>query len=156
MLFKKGSSLLIVLSVMLLFSFRTKEPCIPVLNAYTLAIDSPGVDSMILLHKQIDKGDGKVVFQKGTASYYSNKFEGKRTASGDIFSQSKFTAAHRTLALGTMVRVTNLKNNLWVDVKVNDRMGRSKHKIDLSRAAAKEIDMVRSGWANVTIEILED
>lgn len=128
----------------------------PILNAYTLAIDSPGVDSMILQPKQSEKGASKVIFQKGTASYYSSKFEGRRTASGEIFSQSKYTAAHRKLPLGTKVRVTNLKNNLWVDVKVNDRMGRSKHKIDLSRAAAMEIGMVRSGWANVTIEILED
>lgn len=92
---------------------------------------------------------------RGGASYYADKFDGRQTASGETFRQNKLTAAHRTLAFGTMVRVKNLKNGKTVDVKINDRgpfvSGRI---IDLSRAAAEKIDMIRDGVANVEVTVL--
>lgn len=92
---------------------------------------------------------------RGLASYYHDKFDGRTTASGEVFNQRLLTAAHKTLPFGTMVRVTNLKNNRQTVVKINDRgpfvEGRI---IDLSLAAAKELDMVASGVTQVTIEIL--
>ncbi|HLS10748.1 MAG TPA: septal ring lytic transglycosylase RlpA family protein [Flavobacteriaceae bacterium] len=91
--------------------------------------------------------------QQGEASYYHNKFRGKKTASGERFRQYKLTAAHRTLPFGTKVKVTNLRNGKSVRVKINDRGpfvdGRI---IDLSRKAARRIDLLNSGVAPVKIE----
>lgn len=91
------------------------------------------------------------------ASYYADKFHGKATASGEIFDMNDFTCAHKTLPFGTVLRVTNLANNRSVSVRVNDRgpfvAGRE---IDLSKAAARQLDMIRTGTANVKIEILSD
>ncbi|WP_207535389.1 septal ring lytic transglycosylase RlpA family protein [Desertivirga arenae] len=92
------------------------------------------------------------ITQTGNASYYAKKFNGRRTASGDKFRSSKRTAAHKTLPFGTKVKVTNLKNGKSVKVKINDRgpfvAGRI---IDLSRKAARKIDMLNDGVAKVEI-----
>lgn len=91
----------------------------------------------------------------GIASYYGADFHGKRTASGETFDQWKLTCAHRDLPFGTRLRVTNLKNEKSVIVRVNDRgpwvAGRM---IDLSYAAAQKIDLIRDGVTRVKIEIL--
>ena len=92
----------------------------------------------------------------GVASYYATKFHGRKTASGEIFYKDSLTAAHKTLPFGTKVRVTNLKNNKSVIVKVNDRgMQGKKRIIDLSPAAAKELNMIGSGLIKVKVEVLE-
>lgn len=91
--------------------------------------------------------------QTGKASFYAKKFEGRRTASGEKFSNKKLTAAHKTLPFGTKVKVTNLKNNKSVIVTINDRLPKkSKRIIDLSQAGAKELDFIRAGTAKVTVE----
>jgi rare lipoprotein A len=91
----------------------------------------------------------------GHASWYGGRFHGKKTASGVIFDQSEFTAAHRNLPLGSRVRVTNLENEKSVDVEVNDRgpfvSGRI---IDLSRAAARALGMLEDGVTRVRVELL--
>ena len=69
----------------------------------------------------LQKTSAKVFKSKVEASYYADKFNGKKTASGAIFSNSKLTAAHRTLAFGTKVKVTNTANNKSVEVEINDR-----------------------------------
>ncbi len=92
----------------------------------------------------------------GLASYYSDKFHGRKTASGEIYNKNLLTAAHRTLPFGTLIIVTNLKNGKSVVVRVNDRGPQSpKRIIDLSRAAAEEIDMIYEGIAEVEIEIIK-
>lgn len=92
----------------------------------------------------------------GKASYYHDKFVGRKTANGELFSQEKLTAAHKTLPMGTYVKVTNLKNRKSVVVKVNDRLPQnSKRTIDLTKAAAKELNMIRSGLAQVSLEIIQ-
>lgn len=94
--------------------------------------------------------------QKGLASYYHDKFEDRRTSSGERFNQNKFTAAHRKLLFNTMVRVTNLENDLSVVVRINDR-GPYKYKgriIDLTLAAAKAIKMDKKGIVPVKIEVI--
>ena len=94
--------------------------------------------------------------QTGKASFYANKFEGRKTASGEVFRQNVLTAAHKTLTFGTMVKVTNLKNDSIVLVKINDRLSKSsKHVIDLSLKAAKQLNFVRNGYANVKIDKIE-
>lgn len=93
------------------------------------------------------------VTQTGKASFYANKFNGRQTASGEIFRNSKKIAAHRTLPFGTRVRVTNLKNGRSVKVRIADRgpfiQGRI---IDLSRKAARKIGMIEEGVGNVNIK----
>jgi rare lipoprotein A len=89
------------------------------------------------------------------ASWYGAKHHGKRTANGEIFDQRKFTAAHRTLPWGSIVRVTNLENGKSVEVRINDRGPFTKGRvIDLSRAAARALDMVESGVSPVRMELL--
>lgn len=89
----------------------------------------------------------------GKASFYSNKFNGRKTSSGEVFSQENLTAAHKTLKLGTVVRVTNLTNDSTVIVKINDRLSKSSgHIIDLSLKAANKLNFVRNGFAKVKIE----
>lgn len=91
--------------------------------------------------------------QNGVASYYADRFDGRQTASGEIFRQDSLTAAHKHLPFGTIVRVTNLKNDKQVIIRINDRgpfvEGRI---IDLSRTAAEEVDLIRDGLADVLIE----
>ena len=93
--------------------------------------------------------------QIGVASWYGEKFHGRKTSSGEIFDMYKLTAAHKSLPLGTRVRVTNLKNRKSVIVKINDRgpfvRGRI---IDLSYGAAKKIGMVDDGVVKVRVEIV--
>lgn len=92
----------------------------------------------------------------GIASYYSEKFHGKKTASGEIFDNEDFTGAHRTLPFGTKVLVTNLENNKSVVVRINDRGPFKKSRlIDVSRAAAEELEMIKLGIVEVEIKILK-
>lgn len=92
----------------------------------------------------------------GVASYYGERFDGRRTASGIRFDMNAMTAAHRTLAFGTRVSVTNKANGRSVDVVINDRGpfsgGRT---IDLSKGAAREIGMLGRGVAPVRLEVIE-
>jgi rare lipoprotein A len=93
--------------------------------------------------------------EKGKASFYAKFFEGKKTANGEIYNNELLTAAHRTFAFGTLVKVTNLSNYKSVIVRINDRGPYSKHRIiDLSRAAAKEIGMVHQGVGSVLLECI--
>ena len=92
----------------------------------------------------------------GKASFYADKFEGRSTASGEIFSQKKLTAAHRSLAFGTHVKVTNLKNGKSVVVTINDRGPFVKGRIiDLSKRAASKIDLITDGVAEVSLEVIK-
>ena len=89
----------------------------------------------------------------GTASYYANKFEGRLTANGEVFSQQKMTAACNVLPLGTWVKVTNLYNGRTVIVKVNDRLHyKNKRLVDLSKIAARKIGYTGGGLTKVKVE----
>jgi rare lipoprotein A len=95
------------------------------------------------------------IIETGLASWYGARHHGKRTASGEIFDQKKFTAAHRTLPWGSIVKVTNLDNGKSVEVRINDRGPFTKGRIiDLSRAAARAVGMVESGVSPVRMELL--
>lgn len=100
------------------------------------------------------KGTKSII--RGYASYYADKFHGKATASGDIYNMNELTAAHKELPFSTRVRVKNLKNGLSVIVRINDRGpfvdGRI---IDLSKAAAQAINMIKDGVVEVEITILD-
>lgn len=94
--------------------------------------------------------------ETGMGTYYADKYHGRPTASGELYDKFKFTAAHKTLPFGTMVKVTRLDNGRSVVVKVNDRgpftPGRV---IDVSRAAAEQLDMIRTGETRVSVEIVQ-
>jgi rare lipoprotein A len=95
------------------------------------------------------------IHQRGVASWYGRSYSGKATASGEIFRPWKRTAAHKSLPLGTIVKVTNTDNGKSVRVVINDRGPYAKGRIiDLSRKAARKIDMLDSGVANVEIKII--
>lgn len=95
--------------------------------------------------------------ETGLASWYGPKFHGKLTASGEVFSQENFTAAHRTLPWGSRVKVTNLVNGKSVEVRINDRGPFGKGRIiDVSRAAARVLGIVGSGITTVRVEWLSD
>ncbi len=90
------------------------------------------------------------------ASYYHDKFNGRKTASGEIFSNSKFTAANRTLPFGTNIRVTNLNNGKQVIVKINDRGPfHASRALDISKAAFDEIGDTNRGTIPVEYEIVD-
>ncbi len=95
--------------------------------------------------------------QTGTASYYNSKFQGRVTSSGEKYDERLMTAAHNRLPMHTMIRVTNLRNNRSVIVKVNDRLHhRNKRLVDLSRAAAAKLGYLRRGLTKVKVEVLKD
>ncbi|TKK66582.1 septal ring lytic transglycosylase RlpA family protein [Ilyomonas limi] len=95
----------------------------------------------------------KTVKENGVASFYADKFNGRKTASGAVFRQNKLTAAHRTLPFGTKVKVKNLSNGQTVKVVINDRgpfvQGRT---IDLSKKAAQKLGILRQGVAPVILK----
>jgi rare lipoprotein A len=91
--------------------------------------------------------------QTGVASWYGNEFKGHKTASGGRYDPEQLTAAHRKLPFGTLVKVTNLRNNRSVIVKITNRGPYTRHRIiDLSRGAARKLDMIHSGVTRVLIE----
>jgi rare lipoprotein A len=102
----------------------------------------------------VDSGSGAT--ETGKASYYGDRHHGRKTASGERFDQHALTAAHRSLPFGTRVRVTNLSNERSVVVRINDRgpfvRGRI---IDVSRAAAERLGMLRAGVVPVRVEQLD-
>lgn len=92
----------------------------------------------------------------GTASYYGQHWTGRKTASGETFYSDSLTAAHKYYKFGTIVKVTNLKNNDTILVKINDRLPKSsKMIIDLSYGCAKKLNIIRTGVIPVSLEIVD-
>ena len=111
--------------------------------------------SFIIAGDTIDTKGSKPKILYGTASYYSNSFNGKKTANGEIYSNKKMTAACNVLPLGTWIKVTNLRNGKSVIVKTNDRLHtRMKRVVDLSREAAEKLGYVKSGLTRVRVEVI--
>jgi rare lipoprotein A len=94
--------------------------------------------------------------EEGLAVFYADNLHGKKTASGEMYDKNGSTAAHRQLPFGAIVRVTNMENRRYVDVRINDRGPfNSKNRIiDLSRSAAERLDMIRAGVVKVRIEVV--
>jgi rare lipoprotein A len=109
--------------------------------------------SLLILISVFATSCGRNIIESGKATFYADKFEGRKTANGEIFDQAKNTAAHKTLPFGTKVTVKNLKNGKTVKVRINDRgpfvTGRI---IDLSKSAAQKIAMVNDGVVSVEIK----
>ena len=93
--------------------------------------------------------------QKGTASYYGQNYTGRLTASGERFHRDSLFAAHKTYKFGTLLRVTNLKNDSVRYVKINDRLPKSsRHIIDVSYGTAKQLNFIKSGIIPVSLEVV--
>lgn len=95
--------------------------------------------------------------QTGLASFMADKLHGRKTASGKPYDSTALVAAHPTYAMGTILRVTNEENGRAVEVKVVDRSagGANRPIIDLSRAAAEQLDFIRRGTVKVTTKVIE-
>ena len=92
----------------------------------------------------------------GIASYYADKYNGRQTASGEIYNMYGISAAHPSYPMGTIIRVTNLSNNSYLILKINDRMPDFKGRIiDLSLGAARTLGMIQSGIAKVKIDVIK-
>ena len=115
-------------------------------------------ESLVPIAPAADAVEAEPAYEKigeGEASYYGHELAGNRTASGERFNPQAMTAAHRTLPLGTKLRVTNKANGRTVIVRINDRGPFVGNRlIDLSLGAARELQMVRAGKARVTLERL--
>ncbi|MCK7556884.1 septal ring lytic transglycosylase RlpA family protein [Chitinophaga sedimenti] len=93
--------------------------------------------------------------KEGTASFYAQKFNGRKTFSGEVFDNSAMTAAHNTLPMGTFIKVTNLRNNKWVVVKVTDRLHAANTRVvDLTQAAAKKLGFYNRGLTKVRVDVV--
>jgi len=127
------------------------------ISADTLSMKKPALFSLILIGVTVflaaQTANSELFRQEGIASWYGREFEGRPTASGEIFNPAQYTAAHPTLPFGTMLTVTNRQNNRQVTVRVNDRGPFVAARIiDLSMAAAEVLDMIGTGTAPVIVE----
>ena len=108
----------------------------------------------------VPKGESQLdigIKERGIASWYGEQFHGKQAANGEIFDMGALTAAHRTLPLGSMIRVTNLTNGKHVRVRINDRGPYVNGRIlDLSLAAADRLGMVHGGLSVIQLEVIGD
>jgi rare lipoprotein A len=122
------------------------------------AQDTEGNSLSVSKYQKSKKSKREVSKQKihyGTASYYANKFEGRKTANGEVFSQKKLTGASNILPLNQWVRVTNMRNHLTVVLRITDRMHKNNRRlIDLSKSAAKKLKYTGYGLAHVRVEVL--
>ena len=97
---------------------------------------------------------GLAAAEEGVANFYSDKFQGKKMASGELYDKDKLTASHKKLPYGTKVKVMNLENQKSVVVTINDRMAASNPAvIDVTRRAAEELGFVKSGKTKVKLEV---
>jgi rare lipoprotein A len=144
---------------------RTADPSIDLPQTHIIPREIPSIDVLPSYPEpeesatlaKIPELREPTIVETGLASWYGPRFHGNRTASGEIFNQHDFTAAHRTLPWGSKVKVTNTANGKSVEVRINDRGPFGKGRIiDLSRAAARVLGMVGSGITTVRIEWLSD
>ncbi len=118
----------------------------PVVAENVVSVEEETITADRSLVEFVNKGSMK-------ASWYGPGFHGRKTANGEVYNQNSFTAAHKSLKFGTLLKITNLKNNKSVVIRINDRgpyiHGRD---LDLSKAAASELGMVRKGVAKLKVE----
>ena len=155
-----------ILIIILLFSIGNTHGQIPNEKSKTITIKDTSTNKKILFLEPEVKNDsvpalfGKLTLYKkeASASYYHDKFNGKKTASGEKFDNERYTAAHRKFPFGTMLKITNEANGKYVVVAVNDRGPFTKgREIDLSRKAYKSIAVNKnSGLMKVKIEVIEN
>ena len=139
---------ILVLIALIGFTLDVDEDKItePVVTEDVVSVEEESITADRSLVEFVDKGSMK-------ASWYGPGFHGQKTANGEVYDQNSFTAAHKSQIFGTLLKITNLKNSKSVVVRINDRgpyiHGRD---LDLSKAAALELGMVRKGVAKIKVE----
>ncbi|WP_295427356.1 septal ring lytic transglycosylase RlpA family protein [uncultured Thiodictyon sp.] len=119
-------------------------------------VSSALIAALLLIGTEASAASPADKAQAGMASYYHDRFNGRRTASGARYNKGELSAAHKTLPLGSRVRVTDSRSGRSVVVRINDRGPYARGRvIDLSRAAASEIGLVSKGVSRVTLEVLK-
>ena len=119
-------------------------------------IEDGKIEPEASVEKDEEKESVKSKIYYGIASYYAEKFNGRKTANGEIYSSGKLTAACNILPLGTWIKVTNLKNNKSIIVKVNDRLHpRMKRIVDISKIGAERLGYINRGLTNVKVEVVK-
>jgi len=119
-------------------------------------VSSALIAALLLIGTEASAASPAKKAQAGMASYYHDRFNGRRTASGARYNKGELSAAHKTLPLGSRVRVTDSRSGRSVVVRINDRGPYARGRvIDLSRAAASEIGLVSKGVSRVTLEVLK-
>ena len=142
---KEGVTVLVLMG--LLFIISLTKNCMSLLISLLLFSGST---------HSIEAPEKGLVQQQGKASYYANKFDGRRTSSGERVKQHIFTGAHRYLPFNTLVEVTNKTNQRSVIIRINDRGPFCKGRVvDLTYAAARAIGMLGRGVANVTLRVVK-
>lgn len=145
---RKLTMQIVVAFIVIVFSFSA---C----SANVRFSKTTNADSVKTIQAQKDKNNPNLAI-RGRCSYYGKKFHGRKTANGETFDMYQLTAAHKTLPFGTVLRVTNLDNQKTVTVRINDRGPFVKNRVlDLSYAAAKEIDLIKNGTAKIEAEIVQ-
>jgi rare lipoprotein A (peptidoglycan hydrolase) len=130
---------------------------IPALKRLAFLIATVLISSITMAFSKDSKTEeeSSLVYEYGKASYYGYRFIGRKTASGEIFTESMYTCAHKSLPFGTKLKITNLNNGKSIIVRVNDRGPYVKTRIvDLSIRGARELGLMASGIANVSVEIV--
>lgn len=138
------------------FAYRFFSRILPVVMVVLLLIFSLSAHAQSRTTEKAVKHKKTTRVFYGQASFYANKFNGRKTANGEIFDQKKLTCACNVLPLGTWIKVTNLRNGRAVIVKVNDRIHpKMKRIVDLSRSAAQKLGYVSSGLTRVKVELVD-
>ncbi len=136
----------------ILIAYLFMQACTGSLFAQTAPAKAPATGTQKKPAKRVKK---TAPIQYGMASFYHNKFHGRKTSSGELYDKDKMTAAHNGLPLNTWIRVTNIKNGRSVVVKVNDRLHhRNQRLVDLSRKAASSLGYIGRGLTRVKLEVL--
>lgn len=147
----RGGRLVLLLALVALAACADKKPPPPTVGEYK--VGKPYEVAGVWYYPQEDWN----YRETGIASWYGPGFHGKHTANGEVFNENDVTAAHPTLPMPTMVRVTNLENGRSIKVRINDRGPFANNRIiDLSRRSAQLLDIERAGTAKVLVEILPD
>jgi len=122
--------------------------CLSALGAFAQAQEAPA-EQVAVAETRVER-----IIGKGIASWYGERFHGRKTASGERFDMDQLTAAHRTLPFGTIVKVRSLANGREVEVRINDRGPHIKRRvIDLSRGAAKALGLLDGGAGTRPVQI---
>ncbi|EPR71486.1 septal ring lytic transglycosylase RlpA family protein [Cyclobacterium qasimii] len=116
-----------------------------------------GFGSATMAQSPFSSPDSLLIIQEGVASFYGTRFHKRKTANGEVYDMWEYTAAHKHLPFGTLLKVTNQQNGLEAIVRVNDRLPKSSRRIiDLSKGVAEQLEMVNDGIVEVKLSLLSE
>ena len=114
-----------------------------------------GFEGVLVAQSPFSTPDSLLIIQEGVASFYGTRFHKRKTANGEVYDMWEYTAAHKHLPFGTLVKVTNQQNGLEAIVRINDRLPKSSRRIiDVSKGVAQQLEMVNDGIVAVKLSLL--